>query len=118
MEKVKDTIYRQDAIDAVISLCDDCDSGHCGSCRVNFEGVKDARKVLKELPSAQSEIVRCKDCIHRPIANDTYNFDDWNCGFDIEFPDYRCPCRCDDEYYNRIPDDDWFCGNAERRIDD
>lgn len=57
MEKVKDTIYRQDAIDAVISLCDDCDSGYCGSCRVNFEGVKDARKVLKELPSAQPEPV-------------------------------------------------------------
>ena len=57
MEKVKDTIYRQDAIDAVISLCDDCDSDHCGSCRVNFSGVKDARRVLKDLPSAQSEPV-------------------------------------------------------------
>lgn len=68
MEKVKDTIYRQDAIDAVISLCDDCDSGYCGSCRVNFEGVKDVRKVLKDLPSAQLEWGLPVD-VDRPLAD-------------------------------------------------
>lgn len=50
-----DLISRRAAIDAVISLCDDCDSGYCGSCRVNYEGEKDARKVLEDLPSAQAE---------------------------------------------------------------
>ena len=95
-----------------------------GSYDVNLSAVMalgavmlDTKKQDGKAPPAQPEIIRCKDCIHRPITNDTYNFDDWNCGFDIEFPDYRCPCRCDDEYYNRIPDDDWFCGNAERRTD-
>ena len=49
-----DLISRSAAIDAVISLCDDCDSGYCGSCRVNdFVGEKNARKVLEALPSAQ-----------------------------------------------------------------
>ena len=50
-----DLIERQAAIDAVISLCDDCDSDYCGSCRVNYPGEKDARKTLKDLPSAQPE---------------------------------------------------------------
>ena len=50
-----DTISRAEAIDAVISLCDDCDSGYCGSCRVNYPGEKDARKALEDLPSAQSD---------------------------------------------------------------
>lgn len=48
-----DTISRKAAIEAVISLCDDCDSSYCGSCRVNYPGEKDARKVLEDLPSAQ-----------------------------------------------------------------
>ena len=58
---MKDLIERQAAIDAVISLCDDCDSGHCGSCRVNYPGEKDARKALKDLPSAQPEPLTDKE---------------------------------------------------------
>lgn len=61
------------------------------------------------------EIIRCKDCKHKPHTSDEYDDDKGDCGFEIIFPDYRCPCRCDDEYYNHIPDDDWYCGNAERR---
>lgn len=75
-------------------------------------------KEIKKLPSAQPEIIRCKDCKHKPYPSDNYNFDNGDCGFEIIFPDYRCPCQCDDGYYNRIPDDDWFCGNAERRTDE
>jgi len=67
---------------------------------------------------AQPEIIRCKDCKHKPYPSDNYDYNNGNRGFEIIFPDYRCPCRCDDEYYNRIPDDDWFCGNAERRTDE
>ena len=63
----------------------------------------------------QPEIIRCKDCKHKPYPSDNYDYDN---GFEIIFPDYRCPCRCEDDYYNRIPDDDWFCGNAERRTDE
>ena len=64
------------------------------------------------------EIIRCKDCKHKPHTSDKYDYDNGDCGLEIIFPDYRCPCRCDDEYYNHIPDDDWFCGNAERRTDE
>lgn len=63
------------------------------------------------------DLVRCGECKHKPYASDWYNpiIDD---GFEIIFPDYRCPCQCEDGFYNRIPDDDWFCGNGERRADD
>lgn len=67
---------------------------------------------------AQLDIIRCKDCKHKPHTSDKYNYDNGDCGLEIIFPDYRCPCRCEDEYYNRIPDDDWYCGNAERRTDE
>lgn len=66
--------------------------------------------------SEVGELVRCKDCIHKPrIASETGDVGD---GFDIEFPDGRCPCQCSDEYYNWMPYDDWFCGNGERRTDE
>lgn len=55
------------------------------------------------------ELIRCKDCRHRPteIEEDGETY--------IEFPEgSRCPCHCEDQYYNWIPEDDWFCGNGER----
>ena len=67
---------------------------------------------------SQPEIIRCKDCKHKPHTSDEYDYDNGDCGYEIIFPDYRCLCRCEDEYYNRIPDDDWYCGNAERRQDE
>lgn len=55
-------------------------------------------------------LVRCKDCEHRPRRTD----EDTQ-GFSLVFPDYECPCQCDDGFYNWYPDDDWFCANAERK---
>ncbi len=62
------------------------------------------------------ELIRCKDCKHRPkidqedVKNDTVD------GFSFEFPDdFKCPCRCEDPYYNWMPKDDWYCGNGERK---
>ena len=52
---MSDLISRQAAIDAVFSLCEDCDSGYCGSCRVNYPGEKDVIKVIRNLPPAESE---------------------------------------------------------------
>ena len=54
------------------------------------------------------EIVRCKDCVHRPKGTNKH---------DLEFPDYVCPCQCDDFWYSWMPKDDWFCANGERRDD-
>ena len=46
---MSDYISRRAAIDAVFSLCEDCDSGYCGSCRVNYPGGKDVIKVIRNL---------------------------------------------------------------------
>jgi hypothetical protein len=62
-----------------------------------------------------TEIVRCKDCKHRPIKGDgniVYAPNDIN-GWDDE----TCPCLCEDCYYNWMPEDDFFCGKGERRND-
>ena len=64
------------------------------------------------------EIVRCKDCKHRPVKNVDYEDNQWDRGYNIKFPDYKCPCQCEDGYYNKFPDDDWYCANAERREDE
>lgn len=51
-------------------------------------------------------VVRCKNCKHRPTGT---NRDD------LEFPDDKCPCQCEDFWYSWKPSDDWFCGNGERK---
>ena len=56
------------------------------------------------------ELVRCKDCKHRPIMPK-----DHTDGFDLEFPDNKCPCQCDDGWYSWYPEDNWFCANGERK---
>lgn len=52
-----------------------------------------ARFRMSELPSAQPEIIRCRDCVKRETCRIT-------------------------NIWAVAPDDDWFCGDAERRIDD
>ena len=59
--------------------------------------------------NAQPEIIRCKDCKHRPLDDEDTE------GSGIEFPDEICPCQCDDYWYSWRPDDDWFCANADMR---
>ncbi len=48
---------------------------------------------VRALPSAQQEIIRCKDCIKRETCRTT-------------------------NIWAVAPDDDWFCGDTERRTDD
>ena len=66
---------------------------------------------LDGVPSAQPEIIRCKDCKHRPFDGEDTQ------GFRVEFPDEKCPCQCDDCWYNWRPSDEWFCANGERIAD-
>lgn len=68
----------------------------------------------KSLPVADMvEVVRCKDCIHRPSR--IYGAEDEREGFNLEFPDGWCPMQCEDGWYNRMPRDDFFCGYGERK---
>lgn len=66
MSQNNDTIYRQAAIDAAKDWYEGL---ICGS----FRGLE---KRLKSLPSAQPEIIYCKDCMYtdgdKPIADGRY----------------------------------------------
>ena len=66
---------------------------------------------MKEKTIDAVPVVRCKDCIHRPIGDP--------CEHDVQPSkenDYRCPCLCEDDYwYSWLPADDWFCANGERK---
>ena len=65
---------------------------------------------LAELPTADVvEVVRCKDCVHRPKGTNKH---------DLEFPDYVCPCQCDDFWYSWMPPDDWWCASGKRKEGD
>ena len=63
------------------------------------------------------EVVRCKDCVHRPVL---VNLGE-NAGHSVRCPryldgfsDYTCPYLCSDPWYNEMPEDDWFCHLGER----
>ena len=59
-----------------------------------------------EKPTVIQELVRCKDCKHKPTGT---NRDD------LEFPDDKCPCQCEDYWYSWKPADDWYCENGEQK---
>jgi len=71
----------------------------------------DAMEILANFPTVDAvPVIRCKDCKHRPIVIDSEGN-----GFDYDFPDERCPCQCEDGWYNWMPRDEWYCANGERK---
>ena len=62
-------------------------------------------------------VIRCKYCIHRPyLVPAKYD----NTGQCVKYayitsPDDVCPFLCDDAWYNRIPEDNFFCSFGERK---
>ena len=65
-----------------------------------------AKKILNHL------VVHCKDCKYYPtVPEDAEN------GFDYIWPEdsWKCPFRCDDEYYSRVPREDFYCANGVRK---
>jgi len=85
-----DLISRQAAID----ICDNVLDVFRGQFGAGVLVV--IKESVEELPSAQPEIIRCKDCKHR----------------DLE--DKKCDCGHDIQW--QLPrQDDWFCADAERR---
>lgn len=96
-----DSISRQAAI-AEFSCCElTPDGGIDANYAIDF---------LTQLPSVQPDIVRCKDCKHRPKKVEDSRW--------LEFPDYTCVCQCDDPWYEWMPDDDFYCAYGERRDED
>ena len=98
---MSDLISRQAAIDAIeyitssMSVCVNTDECH-GMKRMQRQAVIE----LANLPSAQPEIIRCKDCRYYQDNNDGYPH--INCKWDA----------------NETPDADDFCSGAERRTDE
>ena len=78
------------------------------------QDIHELNQVETRMNVIMQELVRCKDCKHRPIKPDNYNPITTD-GFALEFPDEKCPCQCSDRWYSKYPDDDWFCPNGERR---
>ena len=68
---------------------------------------------LDKLTPVPTETILCKDCKYRPIA--TRADEGIFYGGSLYFPDDRCPLECDDPWYNRYPEDDFYCANAERK---
>ena len=64
---------------------------------------------LFSLPDVQP-VVRCKDCKHRPIVEGDYISEPGEI-----YSDYTCPYLCDDCWYNRMPEDSWYCNHGERK---
>ena len=100
-----DLISRQAALDIIDSelngwLTDDE--------RLHLEGVAIGIECLPRIDAVP--VVRCKDCKHRPTMPEDAHYREV---FELEFPDDICPLQCGDRWYNREPDDDWFCANGE-----
>ena len=96
-----DLISRQDAIDALGEkplVWDDLSDFDLGKAAQWSDDVD----AIKALPSAQPEIIRCKDCKYSRMTVDG------DCKYcDIWFPDEA-------EYM----DGNYYCGSAERREDE
>ena len=75
-------------------------------------GIYPVASNIHALPSAEPQITHCRDCKHRPKATkaDEKVFS----GFSVKFPDEKCPCQCGDGWYSWYPEDDFYCGFAER----
>jgi hypothetical protein len=93
-----DLISRQAAIDALVKAIRE-DPYYDSNEAINGLGVCDVRVILNDLPSAQPEIIRCKDC--KWWSNDDYR--------ECSSPNY------DDGY---VTPAGFYCGYAERRTDE
>lgn len=69
----------------------------------------DIKSIIENEEKKRTEVVRCKECKHRPTMPE-----DGREVQDLVFPDDVCPLQCGDNWYNQEPADDWFCANGER----
>ena len=65
----------------------------------NWIRTKEVRQSLSTMPSAQPEIIRCKDCKYRDPEDKS--------------------CGCGHDIIWQLPrDDNWFCADGKRMVDD
>ena len=98
-------IYKQAAIDALVKAIRE-DPYYDSNEAINGLGICDVRVILNDLPSAQQEIVRCKDCKHYGCV--LYS------GTQFEYGE--CFGHEESHYTFEVKPDD-FCSRAERRTD-
>ena len=73
---------------------------------------EDKKDIMGNCPLVEKpyELVRCKDCKHRPTDPENKGL-----GQSLVFPDDVCPCQIGDNWYSWMPKDDWFCADGERK---
>lgn len=106
MNRMDDSISRQATIDLLRKRLIETANNNVGFTCDAGQVFEDASERIKywidELPSAQPEIIRCKDCKYARL---TY---DGSCKYcDIWFP-----------YEAEYMDGDYYCASAERRTDE
>ncbi len=88
----------------------------------NDEAVKRLKKFHEEWERMRDarELIRCKDCKHRPHKNkDGYIMPPrvqvgvYAWGEPEYDDDESCPYVCEDRWYSRIPNDEQYCDRAE-----
>lgn len=94
----KDTIYRQEAIDALNTRAKDTFTLADGY-QYYLGALHDVADDLRRLPSAQLDIIRCKDCKNYRIGHDGLMY---------------CYAHDGDSLWQ----DDDFCSRAERRTNE
>lgn len=86
-----------------------------GGCWIRYKLYENVLKSIQ--PADVVEIVRCNDCKHRPYQVPAKYDSSGQCvkyGY-ITSPDDVCPFLSDDSWYNRVPEDDFFCGFGDRK---
>lgn len=91
-------INRQDAMNAIQKRADEVDSVYSAF----WEGLKIAQDIVEKVPSAELEIIRCKDCKWRNV----YQFP----------PKYDEKDYCDK--HEKTVSTDGFCSWAKRRTNE
>ena len=80
VNRMGDLIYRQNAIDAICSVCgNDCDKNEFVYNAPQDEQVIMCPEhyVLSTLPSAEPEIIHCKNCKHRESNDCPMYYEEW-----------------------------------------
>lgn len=110
-----DCISRQAAIDAIIAEGRTVDSRYLESERIIHES--DAVEAISMLPSAEPEIIRCKDCKY---WRQQTNYAGARLSFGFCESDYMWRSLYGEtfEVAHIDTDDDFYCGYAERRTDE